>query len=252
MRLTIVGCSGSYPGPDGPASSYLVTQTDEHGRQWRILLDLGNGALGALQRYTDPLGIDAVFLSHLHVDHCIDLTSFHVLQQHHPDGPRPAKPVWAPDGAADRMADAYGLPRDPGMRQQFDFRRHDEPVQVGPFTISPHRVQHPVEAYALRVEADGRVLAYSGDTGPSPGLVAAARDADLLLCEASFLDRDDNPPDVHLTGSQAAQAALAAGAQRLLLTHIPAWHDKTDIAADASTVWPGELELAEPGTSYDV
>ena len=56
MRLTIVGCAGSFPGPDAPASCYLV-EAEAEGRTWRILLDLGSGALGVLQRYADPLDV---------------------------------------------------------------------------------------------------------------------------------------------------------------------------------------------------
>ena len=86
VKLTVVGCSGSYPGPDSPASCYLV-EAESDGRIWRILLDLGNGALGALQKYVDPLVIDAVLVSHLHPDHCIDLCGYYVLRRYHPAGP---------------------------------------------------------------------------------------------------------------------------------------------------------------------
>ena len=123
MRLTVVGCSGSYPGPDSPASCYLL-EADHDGRTWRILLDLGSGALGPLHRYADPLAIDGVFLSHLHADHCLDLCGYHVLRRYHPDGPQPRVPVWGPHGTADRMARAYDLPLDPGMHDDFDFREH--------------------------------------------------------------------------------------------------------------------------------
>ena len=64
MKLTIVGCTGSFPGPGSPASCYLLT-ADSGGRRWKIILDLGSGALGSLQRYTDLEDIDAIFLSHL-------------------------------------------------------------------------------------------------------------------------------------------------------------------------------------------
>ena len=79
MDLTIVGCTGSLPGPSSPASCYLLTVHDGQ-RDWRVLLDLGSGALGALQRHTDPLGLDAVVLSHLHPDHCLDLTGLKVMR----------------------------------------------------------------------------------------------------------------------------------------------------------------------------
>ena len=103
MKLTVIGCSGSYPGPESPASCYLL-EADHDGRTWRIVLDLGNGALGALHRYADPLTIDAVLLSHLHADHCIDLTSYYVLRKYHPGGALPRIPVWGPQGVARRMA----------------------------------------------------------------------------------------------------------------------------------------------------
>ena len=90
---------------DSPASCYLV-EAEHEDRTWRILLDLGNGALGALHRYADPLAIDAVFLSHLHPDHFMDLCGYYVLRKYHPTGPRPAIPVWGPAGTAARMARA--------------------------------------------------------------------------------------------------------------------------------------------------
>ena len=83
MRLTIVGCSGSFAGPASPASSYLV-QAEHGGRTWNLVLDLGNGALGALQRHIDPLAIDAVVLTHLHSDHCLDLCGLYVVQKYSP------------------------------------------------------------------------------------------------------------------------------------------------------------------------
>ena len=168
MQLTIVGCSGSYPGPDSPASYYLV-QAEHEGRTWNILMDLGNGALGALHRYVDPLDIDAVFLSHLHADHCIDMTSYYVLRKYHPSGEQEPLPVWGPRRTARRLARAYDLPKKPGMREEFVFHRlrpEEDPVEVGPFSVTPYAVDHPVEAYAFRVQVGDRVLAYSGDTGP--------------------------------------------------------------------------------------
>ncbi len=97
MKLTVVGCSGSFPGPESPASCYLI----EH-EGTRILLDMGNGSLGALQRYTDIYAIDAVVLSHLHVDHFIDLCSYYVALQYRPDGPADSVAVWGPTDTAAR------------------------------------------------------------------------------------------------------------------------------------------------------
>ena len=121
MRLTVIGCSGSFAGPDSAASCYLVEADDAEGRTWRILLDLGSGALGPLQRYTDPASVDAIFFSHLHPDHCLDLCGYYVLRKYHPGGALPPIPVWGPAGVAERMSRAYDLPEQHGMTGEFDF-----------------------------------------------------------------------------------------------------------------------------------
>jgi ribonuclease BN (tRNA processing enzyme) len=251
VKLTIVGCSGSYPGPESAASSYLLEEEHE-GRTWRILLDLGNGALGQLHRYVDPLAIDAVFLSHLHADHCLDLCGYYVMRKYHPTGPQPRIPVWGPAGTAERMAKAYDLPLDPGMTEEFAFLDHGAAVELGPFRVETREVVHPVTAYSLRVTAGGRTLVYSGDTGPCPALDEHATGADLLLAEASFRDADDNPPDLHMTGSDCGRTASRAGVSRLVLTHIPPWHDEADAEAEARSEWSGRLDLAAAGATYEV
>lgn len=255
MRMTVIGCSGSFAGPDSPASCYLVeaVDPDDPGRTWRVLLDLGSGALGALQRYASPLDVDAVLFSHLHPDHYFDISGLYVMWKYHPEGPRPPIPVHGPVGVGAQAARSYGLPDDPGMSAEFDFHEYAEaPVVVGPITVRPVRVVHPVPAYALRVEADGAVLTYSGDTGPCDALVEAAKGADLLLCEAAFQTGGRNPSDLHLTGADAAAAAAAAGAGRLVLTHIPPWHDKQVAFDEARAGYDGPVELAATGATYDL
>ena len=251
MRLTVVGCSGSYPGPDSSASCYLL-EADHQGRAWRVLLDLGSGALGALHRYADPLAIDAVLLSHLHADHCLDLTGYYVMRKYHPSGAQPRIPVWGPDGTADRMARAYDLPLQPGMNEEFDFRTWDGPVQIGPFAVDPVPVDHPVPAYALRVATETSTLAYSGDTGPCPGLDEAAQGVDLLLAEASFMVGGDNPDGLHLTGADCGAVATRAQAKQLVLTHVPPWHDPQVALREAAEQYDGPLELARPGAVYEL
>ena len=253
MRLTVIGCSGSYPGPDSPASCYLV-ETEHEGRTWRILLDLGNGALGTLHRYVDPLDVDAVFLTHLHPDHCFDISGYYVMRRYHPDGAQPRIPVYGPKGTATRMAKAYGLPERPGMNDEFDFRLYDEgdPIHLGPYTINASKVVHPVEAFALRVAHGESSFVYSGDTGPSDALGRLAKGSDLLLAEASFREGKDNPEGMHLTGREAGEAATQAGVSTLVLTHIPPWHDKQAAFDEARPSYDGRLELARTGASYEI
>ncbi len=252
MRLTVVGNSGSYPGPASPASCYLL-ESEHQGRTWRIVLDLGNGALGALHRYVDPLTLDAVLLSHLHADHCLDLCGYYVMRKYHPDGPQPLLPVWGPAGTSGRMARAYDLSEDPGMTEEFDFLTYPEAAfAIGPFLVTVRPVSHPVVAFALRVVADGRTLVYSGDSAMCEALNEQAADADVFLSEASFLTTEDNPPGIHLTGAEAGEVATQAGVLRLLLTHIPPWHDAAQVLAEAKGTFDGDVTLAEPGRTYDV
>lgn len=249
MRLTVIGCSGSYPGPDSPASCYLL-EAEHDGRTWRVLLDLGSGALGALHRYVDPLTIDAVLLSHLHADHCLDLTGYYVMRKYHPSGAQPRIPVWGPVGTADRMARAYDLPLQPGMTHEFDFRTWDGPVRIGPFAVEPVPVVHPVPAYGLRVSVDGAVIAYSGDTGPCPALDRVADGVDLFLAEASFREGDENPEGLHLTGADCGAIASRTGVKTLVITHVPPWHDARIALREASGLYDGPVELARPGAVY--
>jgi ribonuclease BN (tRNA processing enzyme) len=251
MRLTVIGCSGSYPGPDSAASCYLL-EAEQEGRTWRVLLELGNGSLGALHNYIDPLTVDAVLVSHLHSDHCLDLCGFYVMRKYHPRGPQPRIAVWGPPDTADRMARAYDLPLDPGMHEEFDFRVYDGALSIGPFSIVPVEVDHPVDAYGLRITADGATIGYSGDTGPGKGFDRVAEGVQLLLAEASFRDGDVNPPDLHLTGTECADAATRGGAEQLVLTHIPPWFDKGIALAEAEAGYAGPVELARPGAVYEL
>jgi ribonuclease BN (tRNA processing enzyme) len=252
-----VGCSGSFPGPDAPASCYLLEAEHDDGagaRTWRVLLDLGNGSLGALQRHADPLAVDAVLLTHLHADHCLDMCGYYVMRKYHPDGPQPRIGVWGPDGTAERLARAYDLPLDPGMTEEFDFHAYGgpAPVRIGPFAVEAVAVEHPVAAYGLRVTADGAVVAYTGDTAPCPALDTLAAGADLLLAEASFREADDNPPGIHLTGADAGRLAARARPGRLVLTHVPPWHDRDELLAEATAHHDGPTELAVAGAVHEI
>ncbi len=248
MKLTIVGSAGSYPGPDSPASSYLL----EHDGA-RLLLDMGNGSLGSLQKYTDIYAIDAVLISHLHVDHCIDLCSYYVARKYNPDGPARRIPVFGPKNTGDRMAAAYGLPKNPGMHDEFNFLRHEaDATSIGPFELTTARMAHPVPTYGMRITAGGRTLVFSADTGPTSALVELSQGADLALYEASFMERPDNPVNLHLTGGQAAEHAMAAGVGRLVLTHMVAWNDNEAVRADAEAKFDGELVVARPGLTLEV
>ena len=246
MKLTIVGCAGSFPSVDSAASCYLL----EHDGI-RLLLDLGSGAFGPLQRFIDPGTIDAVMLSHLHPDHFADMCPFFVMQTYHPQGPGRRIPIYGPGDTAARVAAAYGAPDADRMSTVFDFAGYPEQsFTVGPFTVKSFRVDHPIEAYALRVEAGGSTLVYSGDTAICDGLIAAAQGADVAIFEASFIHGDHNPDHLHMSARDAATAANQAGVTSLLLTHLVAWHDNSGALTEAAH-FHGEVRLAESGMQIE-
>jgi ribonuclease BN (tRNA processing enzyme) len=248
MRLTVIGCAGSFPGPDSPASCYLVEADG-----FRMLLDLGNGSLGVLQRHVGLYEVDAICLSHLHADHCMDMCSYWVARTFAPDGAKPRIPVYGPAGTAARLACAYGLEPDPGMSRAFDFvPLRPGKREIGPFSVTVDHVNHPVETFGFRVEQAGRTLAYSADTGECAALVTLARSADVLLCEASFADRPGLPRDLHLTGRGAGEHAARAEVGHLVLTHLVAWNDPARTLAEAAGVFAGSLSLASCGQVIDL
>jgi ribonuclease BN (tRNA processing enzyme) len=260
VKFTVVGCSGSVPGPESPASCYLV-QAPYQGGTFSLVLDLGPGALGLLHRFWDPRSVDAFALSHLHPDHCLDLCAYYVLARYSPAGPLPRQPVYGPQGAAERLSRAYDVPpldpaaAGPTLAGHFDFQDWGVTQRIGPFTVATVPVDHPVEAYALRVTHDvpgGGSLVYSGDTGPCDGLVELAQGADLLLVESSFMEQPDNPSGMHLTGRQAAEVGARAGVGAVVLTHIPPWNDRDAVLAEALPHFAGPLSLAVTGATWEI
>lgn len=253
MKLTVVGCSGSFPSPDSACSSYLVEADG-----YRLLIDMGNGALGELQRHCGLYDLDAVLLSHLHADHCIDMCGYFVARYYRYEGGRcPPIPVYGPEGTEKRLTTAYDdTPSDSSMSEVFDFHGLEpaSAIELGPFVIRTDAVRHPVEAYGFRVEhaASGRTLTYSGDTGPCVELARLAEGADLFLCEASFTHGKEDIPELHLNGREAGEFASRAGAGRLVLTHIPPWTDAQINLRDAKSVFDGPVELARPGAVYEI
>jgi ribonuclease BN (tRNA processing enzyme) len=242
VQVTIVGWAGSFPGPQSPASCYLIETGD-----FRMVLDLGNGAVGVLQQYTGLADIDAICLSHLHADHCIDMVGYSVFQNYHPDGPRPRIRVYGPAGTADRLARALGGEH-LGMTDAFDFSTLTPgTIEIGPLRVTTRHMTHPVETFGFRIEHAGQVLAYSADTGPTGELVRLAAGADVLLSEASFVDGPDLPADLHLTARQAAEHAALAGVGELVLTHLVAWNDPATCLDQASAAFTGPLRLASSG-----
>ncbi|MER5263568.1 MBL fold metallo-hydrolase [Actinosynnema sp. NPDC002837] len=254
MQLTVLGCAGSAPGPDLPTSGYLV----EAGGV-RIVMELGSGVFGPLTRLCDPFELDAVLLSHLHLDHCADFGSLAVHRSEHPEPPYDVTerrlPVFAPSHAPSRLANAHAADRaslaTTDLAETFDF----VPLAPGRYAIGPVEVEvaamrHICEAYGFRITYGGASLVFSGDTVPCPELVRLAEGADLLLADSAWREQAGRADYLHMSGQEAGEVAKAAGVDRLVLTHVLPWSDHDGVLSDAAEAFPGPVELAAPGATY--
>jgi len=173
VRLTVLGGCGGWPAAGLACSGYLV----EHDG-FRLLIDPGYAIVPRLLAVVDAAAVDAVLVSHGHPDHCADLNPL-LRARAMNDEPPPALPVFAPPGA---LGPVLALDR-PGMLDDAFSLREFTPgdgLEVGPFGLSSWLLPHWMPNAGLRLEADGQVLAYTGDSGPSPLLTELARNADIF------------------------------------------------------------------------
>lgn len=208
-------------------------------------VDAGPGSLAELLRHTSLSSVDAVWLSHLHLDHIGDLLNAYYALAYGELPPLAAPlPVYAPAGLADRLTGFFGPGFEPDV---LDLRPLSDghQVELEGLTLESRAVDHGgPEAYALRASCSGRVLAYSGDCTPCPALDLVAFGADLLLCEAN----DPTPNPCHHTPSQAGELARRANAKHLVITHVGPL--LTPEAATAQAVFDGPTTHADIGTTF--
>ncbi|MGV0360285.1 MBL fold metallo-hydrolase [Corynebacterium mastitidis] len=256
MKLTILGSSGSLGAPGNPASGYFIEAPGMPG----VIMDLGPGTLANLQTVGDPSQAHVIF-SHLHADHCLDFPSLLVWRRYHPTQAATRRHhLMAPGYAPTHLGRLFSDDQPDGVddfSDTFAFSPwQDRQTEVlDRLSVTPFKVVHPVESYALRVEERGRgaSLAFSGDTAWTGSLIDAAREVDLFLCEANWGTSTDNKaPAMHLSGGEAGRAARLAGAKRLVIVHVPPWLDPEESVAAAAKEFDGPVEFGTPGTVYEV
>jgi ribonuclease BN (tRNA processing enzyme) len=240
MRLTVLGGCGAWPEAGLACSGYLV----EHDG-FRLLVDVGYATVPRLLQRASCTQIDAVFISHGHPDHCADLNPLLRARALRDDPPAPL-PVYALAGALDAVLalDRPGMLNDAYVLHEFNAGGR---LDIGPFRAQTRLLPHSVPNAGVRLAAGGRVLAYTGDTGPGPEVVELARDADLLLAEATYVDEVPDNLRPYLTSARdAGRQATQAGAGRLLLTHLWPGTDPQAARAAAGDGYDGEIAIATP------
>ena len=247
--LTVLGSSGGAPTRTNPASGYLLESGDTS-----IWIDAGTGTFMELADHTDPGALDAVVLSHIHVDHCTDVFGLYGYLAFGPSGTLPV-PVFLPPGAAEHLAAFARAGEEHVFRTVLDLVEVEAGagVTVGDIAIRFGRAVHPVPALVTRFDTPGGSLAYSGDTGPGSDLVDLSVGADTLLCEATITgERDEQTYPYHLSAGEAGEIAAEAGVATLILTHFAAGASQEELLVEAATAFSGEIGTAVAGTTFTI
>jgi ribonuclease BN (tRNA processing enzyme) len=242
MKLTFLG-SGDAFGSGGRFHTCFHVGAAES----VFLIDCGASALIAMRRFgVDPNTIDTILISHLHGDHFGGLP-FLLLDAHLVSRRTRPLTIAGPPGLRDRLHRVMEVlfPGSTGMTAKFplDICEMTGRTTIGSLAVTPFPVRHAAgaPAYALRVETEGRTVAYSGDTEWTDALIAAARGADLFICEAYFYDKRVK---YHLDYATLVQRLGEITAQRVILTHPSA-----ELLARRGEV---ELEIAADGMTIDL
>lgn len=259
MKLTVLGRSPARPNPGEACAGYVL-----EGGGSRVLIDVGPGVVAQLLRRHTPDELDAVYISHMHTDHCLDLVT---LRYSYPwiDVANKKLMVIVPPGSTAQLAElALGAGYVNFFDKSFTFVEHDgkQPLEFGNLRLEPDETQHYVRTWGFRASARGdgedpeRVFAYSADAGPCDALARLAEASDLFLCEAGLrsLSEDDSAPQNrgHLMPGEAAEVAEQARARRLVLTHIPLTDGGEWALAEARARYSGEVEIAELQRTYEI
>lgn len=241
LTVTILGCDGSYAGPGGACSGYLLRHGDTS-----VWVDCGPGTLAHLQEHVPLEQLTGIVVSHAHPDHWIELpVTLNALRFY---VERRDVPLYATAETFNRLRAIKGPP----THETFDTSviAEQESFEVGSISFRTSLTDHPVETLALRAEAGGRSLTYSADTGPRWSLDALG-EVDLALCEATLrADQAGRAP--HLSTTEAGERARAAGAARLVITHLAPGADVAAARSEAADAYGAEVDVARIGLTLEV
>lgn len=244
LTLTVLGCSGSYPAPAGACSGYLVS-----GGGVKFVVDMGPGTLANLQRHVGLNEIDAVMISHSHPDHWTDLAGLRTALKYGLgiEGLR----VF---GTNDSFKAAEALCVNLAPTIEWVVVGDGDAVSIGGLSLQFSRTDHYVETLALRIDHDltGSSIAYSADTGTGWSLARLGYGFDLAICESTYPTDAEVEGVLHLSASQAGAMAAAAGAHRLVLTHLWPGSDRDEHERQAADAFGGAVDVAFEGAVYEV
>ncbi|MDX1619579.1 MAG: MBL fold metallo-hydrolase [Nitriliruptorales bacterium] len=250
IEVTVLGSSGSHTGPGSVCSGYLLGSDGT-----RVMVEAGNGSSANLQTHLDIHELDAIVVSHQHVDHCIDLIGMYYALRFGAAGPNQV-PLYAHRSVIDMLTSILSGDSALEFREAFDIHEIDagQTVEIGAFSFELFPSVHSVPTLSMRITADDTVVAFSADSAGGPDLVDCARGADLFLCEATWHgDQSEWPEGIHLTARSAGEHASRAGVDRLALTHVVGGADRDRSVEEArETFTSGDLTVARDNDQWSV
>lgn len=255
--LAVLGGSAASVGSGQGCSGYLIS-----GGETTMVLDLGPGTLLELRKHADFRALHGIVLSHLHVDHMLDLVALRFALAYNPVKPERRTPLWLPPGGIDfldRLGQVFAAEGNAesffnGVFQIAEYSPEGR-LTIGDFGVTFTPTVHFVPCWAIRVhpEDGSGDLVYTADTGPAANLSGFAAGARVVLAEATTPEaqRAALPHEArgHLTVDEAAALAADAGAATLVLTHMFEEHDPQSLAVKAGHDFTCEIVLAVPGAT---
>ena len=243
LTVTVLGSSGSYAAPDNPCTGFLVRSGGA-----AVLYDCGPGTTGPLQRALDLADLTAIVVSHCHPDHWLELPVLRNVFTWFV--PRSGIPVYGTARTAEM--DAAITVEVAGVPTPFDWRVIDASarVTIGDQQWTFDRTDHPVETLAARVTSGGASVMFSSDTGPGWTFDEFGRGVDAAFCDASHLSVLEGQGIPHLSAREAGVRARAAGAARLVVTHLVPGSDPVAHREEAAAAYGGPVDVAEPGAVF--
>jgi len=234
VKLTVLGGAGAWPPAGGACSGYLI----EHDG-FRLLVDPGYATVPRLLEIVAAEAIDAVLVSHGHPDHVADLNPL-LRARALRDDPAPALPTYALPGAVGAV---LALDRPGVLDAAYELREFSagDALAIGPFQVESRLLPHFLPNVGVRLTANGRSITYTGDAGSADDLVELAVGTDLLLAEATYVERVPADTVGRLNSAlEVGRQARRAGAARLVLTHLQPGTDpgaSLDAAGRAYQEW---------------
>jgi ribonuclease BN (tRNA processing enzyme) len=240
VQLTVLGSAASFAGAGQACSGYLVESDGA-----TVMIDCGNGSVANAAAVTDVTSIDAVFVSHTHADHILDLYALQAALRFAPEGPVGSVPLYLPEGLWERMGALLPPSGRAQLADAFEPHVHEagRPLLVGDMTLTALPVDHDGPSFGFVVETPGTRFVYTGDTRDGDAVRALARDCDVLVAECT-LPAEYAGRAAHLTASEAGRLAEESGAGLLVLTHLWPTADHERMRDEASAVFDGEIVLA--------